>query len=1027
MFSVAEKKIQLARAGRFFVRLTDHYFAETKTFNAEIAPSGQQHVPWNRRGEHPRKPIVEGEAWGKLWESAWLHLNGEIPEAWNGRPVAFFLNVGGEALLFDRNGVPEASFTNTSVFASQYRRELHFHTASAHPEPLDLWLELAANGVLGAETNPDCPGAACDVGYIRQLRYGVFRPEVRQLRLRVELALSLLNVRREGVNCVESCTAAAFPAGSYHESRVLAALAAAIDRYADNPANAQAAINELEQVLQVPAPADAMKVAAIGHAHIDSAWLWPVRETVRKIGRTFANQLRMLKQFPDYRFGASQAQHYAFAKEHYPELYAKIKAAVREGRWEIQGGMWVECDCNLTGGESLVRQFLHGKNFFRDEFGVDVQNLWLPDVFGYSAALPQIIRKSGCRFFLTQKLCWNNYNRFPYHAFHWYGIDNSEVLTFFPPEDNYNTMLTPNQLNYGAANLSENHLLDEYISLFGIGDGGGGASEEFIERGRLCADLNGCPKVHFDRADRFFDRLETRAASLPAWHGELYFEMHRGTLTSQARIKRDNRRCEQQLAQTESLLSLLPPERYPHEQLDKLWKTLLLNQFHDILPGSSIGEVYETAAREHAEILAECERLQLQAAETLWSAAPGALTLWNSLDVMAEVTVTLPPDWNSVAEATVVTGVNGKQVRLTLPPGATVLHRIDGTAQSAQPESTLVLENARIRYRFNQDGELVEAFDKELACEFLASPAGLRCYADRPVDYDAWNIERYYEKEPAEAVTLTTVSSRFRSELGDELTLEFTCGDSRIRQRVRLGANSKQLEFDTEVNWSARHRMLRVQFPTTVIAEEASFDIQYGFVRRSTRCNTSYDQARFEAPVQRYADLSDATHGAALLNDGKYGCKIQDGTIDLALLRAPTWPDENADQGIHHFRYAFLPHRHTLIDSTVQAEAAVFNRPPALFPGIDAKTTNAPLLRRVAGEGVGIEVIKRAERSGATVFRLVERRGIVSECEFELTRPTARLAETDLLEWQSLREVPVENQRFRCRLKPFEIITLTAE
>ena len=1009
MFSEPESKIQQRRVERFYRCLDDDLFAEQRRFEARIAPSGMEHVAWEERLSRPFHPIGEGETWGTLWESAYLHLTGVIPGEWRGRPVALHLNVGGEALLFSADGMPLRSFTNTSVFAAHYRREFHEYASSAEPGEFELWLECAGNGMLGAETNPDCPGARCDVGVIRSLRYGVFRPEVRRLKWKLEIALGLLGLRFGCVNCLPEAVRAAFPAGSFQESRLRAVIAEAIDVYADDPANAAHSSTVLERVLNIGAPAGTMQVAAVGHAHIDTGWLWPVRETERKCVRTFANQISLLEKYPEYVFGASQPQHYLFVKERAPRLYEKIRAAVKAGRWELQGGMWVEADCNLPSGESLVRQFLHGKNFFRDEFGVDVHTLWLPDVFGYSGALPQISSKAGCRHFLTQKICWNNYNKFPYHAFRWHGIDRTELLTFFPPEDNYNTLLSPEQLNYGADNFHENHLHEEFLSLFGIGDGGGGPQEDFIERGRLCADLNGSPRVRFDRADEFFERLEKKRGLLPAWHGELYFEMHRGTLTSQARIKRDNRFCEQQLAATEFLASHLAPELYPKNELDRNWKTLLRNQFHDILPGSSIGEVYAVAARE------------------LFRPGERTLTCCNTLDRTISIRIALPENWSSCAEAVSEIGADNRAfVQLELPPGFTVLHRDDRPALRPAATAERVLENEWIRYRFDEAGRLAEAFDKVAGREVLAAPGNVfTLYVDRPTGYDAWNIERYYENEPAEPVTLTACSECLRSELGSELTLEFTCGrSSTIRQKVRLNAGSRLLEFDTQIQWHERDRMLRVAFPTSIEADEAVFDIQYGFIRRPARRNTSWDMARFEVPHHRYVDLSDAEYGAALLNDCKYGCKVLDGVIDLALLRSPGWPDENADRGEQRFRYGFLPHQGTLSASDVEVQAAAFNRRVLLFPGMDASGVESPI-RRISGNGIGIEALKQAEKSEDLIVRIVALGDRVARGEFRCAAAIRRVEECDLMEWRREREIPLSKDNgFTLELKPFEIKTL---
>ena len=431
-----EYDFYLERARHFYKRLADEFFFETMPLTAKFRHSVEP-VPYEKRLEGEYRPIREGETWGGPWESGWFHLTGEVPAAWAGKPLALSLNLGGEALLFDAKGVPHYSFSAGSVFGENYRKEFYqLPRPLASGEKVEFWIEAAANSLFGMEMNEE-PSLSTIYPYgnykgiAETMRLGLFNRELWHLRLDVEILLDLAEV---------------LPPRSRRAGEIVMALSDAANAYAENPANAAPARQALKKVLSRRANASAMTAAAVGHAHIDTGWLWPVRESIRKCARTFASQLRLLEQYPDYIFGASAPQHYAFVKQYYPALYEEIKAAVKSGRWELQGGMWVEADCNLISGESMVRQFLHGKNFFMDEFGVEVKNLWIPDVFGYSAAMPQIIRKAGCDYFLTQKISWNWTNKFPYHTFNWRGIDGSEVLTHFPPEDTYNASVVPREL-----------------------------------------------------------------------------------------------------------------------------------------------------------------------------------------------------------------------------------------------------------------------------------------------------------------------------------------------------------------------------------------------------------------------------------------------------------------------------------------------------------------------------------------------------------------------------------------------------
>ena len=808
--------------------------------------------------------------------------------------------------------------------------------------------------------------------------------------------------------------------------RIVAALARAVDVYAEDPANSRAARAELAPELARRADASALHTTAVGHAHIDTGWLWPVRETVRKCARTYASQLDLIARYPDYVFGASAPQHFAFLKEHYPELYARVKAAVKAGRIEPQGGMWVEADTNLASGESLIRQFLHGKNFFRDEFGVEVKNLWIPDVFGYSGALPQIVRKCRCNFFLTQKLSWNKYNTFPHNTFRWVGIDGSEVVTHFPPENTYNSKLLPDTLIPAGERYVENDFLTDAMSLFGVGDGGGGPKEESIEFGLRQRDLEGSPRVSFGTAEAFFERVLAQRDRLASWHGELYFEMHRGTYTTQALVKKMNRKNEFALTSVEMLWSVLPAAEYPAAELDALWKKLLLNQFHDILPGSSIKLVYDRTHREHAEIFAACERLMRQAAEKLFAPAEDALTVVNLLSSPVRRSFALPEGWLAAerADGGAIVSADGYAMTEIPPFSAVVLRKKAGEAAPVEfgAPAPAVLENDLVRYEFDANGALISVLDRETGRSLLV-PGGtgneFTLYADMPNEYDAWDVDEFYRDRPV-VKAHATASARFDTPVRQTLLLKLAIGDSFIEQTVSLDAGSRMLRFDTKVDWREEHRMLRVAFETALTeVNDANFDIQYGFLARPAHVNTSWDAARFESCAHRYADLSDADGGVALLNDCKYGYFVRDGVLDLALLRSARYPDHTADMGEHFFTYAFLPHAGTLIGSEVMDRAAELNRPPLVFAGL-AGAFALPF--KLAGDGVLCEVVKKAEKSPDLIVRLVEKNGRRAHAALEFAKP-ATVAPCDMLEWEDL--APAETgTRFEFDFTPFEIKTL---
>ncbi|MBO5762256.1 MAG: alpha-mannosidase [Lentisphaeria bacterium] len=873
-----ERKVYEARCENFLRRLRDDRFDLRLPLNAEFGWS-KDPVPFPERLSLQYRPITEGEVWGHTWESAWFHLTAPIPEEWANDEVALQLNLSGESLIFEDNGCPFFGLTGISVFDEFYTKDLFLVPREMRRNgKIDLWVEAAANKMFGLDRDPD-PRPDSPILYgeftavAKQMRLCKFNREAWSLYYDFQIILGLYRM---------------LPEEDYRRRQLLEAMNRAVSVYAGDPANAAAARAELAPQLAHRANDSALSVAAVGHAHIDVGWLWPVRESIRKTARTFSSAIALIKQYPGYIFGASQPQLYQFVKDHYPALYAKIKEAVAEGRWELQGGMWVEADCNIISGESMVRQFLHGKNFYRDEFGADVRGLWIPDVFGYSAALPQIIRKSGCDWFLTQKISWNQNNLFPHHTFRWRGIDGTEVLTHFPPENNYNSFVTPEILISAQNRFSESGTLPEFVSLFGIGNGGGGPAEQHLERAMRLQDLEGCPKYRFSKTEDFFRRLQSLAPELAEWEGELYLEMHRGTLTTQARTKKNNRMLEQHLTELEFIASMLPPEQYPREALDKMWKTLLINQFHDIIPGSSIREVYKVTEQEHADALRQCRRLTEDALQKLTTPEPGAITVANSLSRPWRGVLDLPAGCTAEAfsdENGNLFPVQKGRVRISVPASSlTALRPAKRAKNTVRTGADRVLENDRISYKFDTNGTLISAYDKAAQRELI--PAGkpgnlFGLYFDHPNRYEAWDIDVFYRDTPPvhpENVQVSTVES---SDVESVLTISGTIGSSPFTQRVSLRPDSMRLDFETRVDFRECRKQLRVSFGAAIRTSEASYEIQYGFVRRPLHENTSWEKAKFEVPSHRYFDLSEYNYGVALLNDCKYGCRARREELDL--------------------------------------------------------------------------------------------------------------------------------------------------
>lgn len=1031
-----EREIQLyeTRIGQFIDRLPSRIYAEQIPLAAEVALADPPRS-FTQRLDLAYRPIAAGEKWGSDWQTAWFHLTGIVPAAWQGRPVVARINLGGEGLAFAADATPAHALSWHSLWQPEFRRDrIPIADPARGGEKVDLWIEASAAQIFGLQLvadplqeDPRRHGHLEAV--VQDLTLGIFRPSVWHLWLDARLLYNQMK---------------ALPEKSVRRARLLRALMRAADLFQGDDGTTAAARAILAVELAKKSGQSDLTAHAVGHAHIDTGWLWPVAETVRKCARSFAAQIDLIERYPGYVFGASQAQHYAFVKDNYPGLYEKIRARVADGSWEIQGGMWVEADCNLIGGESMVRQILHGVRFFEKEFGVAVRNLWLPDVFGYSAAMPQILKKSGLDYMVTQKISWNQFNRFPHHSFIWRGIDGSEIIVHFPPEDTYNSEFWPSGMRHAQENFAERDRLDEFLVLFGIGDGGGGATEEIIETGLRQRDLEGGPRVRFGKAQEMLDRLGARPEQLQRWIGELYLELHRGTLTTQARTKFMNRWCEHKLREVEALFSALPAGEYPAAELDGLWKTVLRNQFHDILPGSSIKQVYDTTRREHDEVKKELNGLAVLAGAKLLDPEEGSITLVNTLSTPFTRPAFLPAAWigheildqtgrpipaqvregNLVALADVpaLTSIVLRRGRLlpesALPPEP----RVSGLSAPASLQG-VILENDLIRYELAGDGTIARIFDKERNAEVMRpgqSGNRIGLYEDRPANWDAWDVDIFYENQLLQQAELTGWRQLGSGPVAQMLLLLFRAGDSIIEQRLCLVRNTKRLDFVTHVHWRERHRMLRVAFDADVTATEASYEIQYGTVKRPTHRNTSWDMARFETVGHRFVDLSEPTHGVALINNGKYGHKILDRTIDLNLLRAPTSPDPDADRGEHDVIYSLLPHAGALEESAVHAEAAQLNQPLALFEG---RSGTVAFPCRLENDAVTLSVLKKAEDDDALILRLYEPRGRRTTARLLLADTGRRVYETDLLE-REIGEITHRDGAVTLEFGPFEIKTI---
>lgn len=808
----------------------------------------------------------------------------------------------------------------------------------------------------------------------------------------------------------------------------------------------------LKQALYTDLAGDDDVIATcIGHTHIDVAWWWTVAQTREKVCRSFATVLKLMEEYPDYKFMSSQPQLYYFLKERYPELYEQIKKRVAEGRWEPEGGMWVEADCNLTSGESLVRQFLYGKRFFKEEFGVDNRILWLPDVFGYSGALPQIMAKCGIDYFMTTKLAWNQFNKMPYDTFRWRGIDGTEILThlittlgvgqdekdFFTT---YNGMLHPDAILGGWHRYQQKDINNDILISYGYGDGGGGPTREMLETSsRMDKGIEGVPKVRQAFARTYFDELKERVEGnkrLPTWEGELYFEYHRGTYTSMARNKRSNRKAELHMMDLE-LLSVLadPKAAYPDAELDGLWHGILINQFHDILPGSSIHEVYEVTKKEYEEMEAQISVLTDERVRALIREGEG-VTVLNTTGFERDDVVELGDcdaeallDENGSVYPVQQTRKGAVAFVKDLPSkGYKTFGKVSAGEEKRpfclSPDSH-ALETPFYQVVFDKNGCIGQIYDKENDRNVLKpGEAGnlMRVYEDKPIYYDNWDVDIYYTEKFWDVTDLRGFSWVEMGPVRATLRLERQFSHSTITQEIHFYADLRRIDFETTVDWKEHQSLLKVHFPVDVHTDEATFEIQYGNVTRKTHRNTSWDKARFESCGQKWMDVSEGHYGVSLLNDCKYGHSVKDSCIGLTLIKSGTEPNPTTDQEMHFFTYSLYPHAETWKAAGTVPQAFFLNQPALVSKG--GKPGESFSLASLNVPNVVLETVKKAEDDDGVILRMYECENARTPVTLTFNRPFASAESCNCLEEPDGEPVKVDGNKVSFLVKPFEIKTI---
>ena len=962
------------------------------------------------------RPVALGESFGPLWSTFWFRLALDVPDAWAGRRVDLRWNAHSEALLWiDGRSVQGLNATHGIHDTGRFDAVL-FDPATGG-EHLDVMIEMACNGMYGLDQQ---------MGYGRQSRdtrglywletcgLGRFDPEAWDLyhdyRLLAELLGSYLSAGE--VTNGKALAGVADPAWTGHlfyELNRFCNLFKAADRATWEPARAI-----LRELLKARNGTIAHRLSAIGHAHLDTAWLWPLAETHRKCQRTFSSMATYMDRYPEFKFACSQACQYEAMEQINPDLFERIRARVARGQWIPVGGSWVEPDCNLPSGESLCRQFLYGQRYFEKAFGRRSTVFWNPDVFGYNGQLPQIMREAGLTRFLTQKLSWNRFTKPMHHTFYWRGIDGSEVLAHFPPADSYNGRADVDEIRYHVANYKDSDRSADAYYLFGRGDGGGGPTTHMIERFRRLADLQGMPRCAYRTPDEFFTQLEEQAREIPVISGELYFELHRGTYTTQAEMKRLNRRAESLLHDLEFLDVAARQAGAPgvdRETLRRMWKLVLVNQFHDILPGTSIGEVYARGREELGRVCRDAAAMVNETAAA-WAGGGEADVPLNTLG-FARREVTRDPQgaWTCVEAP-------------AYGAGETVT--CQDTVRVTETRDGYLLQNRYLRAEFNQGGQLVSLVDAASGRESLAGPGNrFLLYEDQPVFWDAWDIDPFAleTERPAGPALEHAIASR--APLHGALAFAWALGEkSRLRVTAELAAESRHLAFACEADWHERDTLLKVAFPVQARADEATYEMPFGCVARPTHANTPADVARYECPGHRWVDLSEHGFGVALLSDCKYGYAVRDRVMSISLLRGPTYPDPEADIGVHRFRYAVFPHAGDWREAGVVAEGARFNAPlvwtrgPADLPRRSLFSVDDPL--------VVIDTVKRAEDGDAVVVRLYEAGGGRREARLETSLDVRTARRSNILE-EDVEPLPVRDGVISLALSPFQLLTLKVE
>lgn len=951
---------EIKSLNRMLTRIKSRIYYKLCDLDMTIYAS-KEPLTYDNRFSGEERNVSVGDKWGNLFDCAWFHFTGEIPEEYKDKDLVYIIDINGEGLIYDKDGVPYRGITNvSSYFNPKYglptKRVVRLNEQICSGGKIDFWMDAGCNDLIGNYRSGTVKEA-----YLAECNY-----KIRELYYDVFVLFDLLKETPDDdpAHCELICG--------------LMKIRSILSRYTDE--ELQKCFEISKTLLSKKNGDSPVNITAIGNAHIDLAWLWPIRETKRKGARTFSTALENMNRYEEYTFGGSQAQLFSWIKEDYPELYKKVSKRIDEGRFEIMGSMWVESDTNIPAGECLIRQIMYGNKFYEKEFGKTCNYVWLPDTFGYSGALPQIIKGCGMDAFLTIKISWNKYTKFPYTSFIWRGIDGTGIPTHMPPENCYVSEAIPHSLKTASVNMAKKGQFGPALMAYGVGDGGGGPSPCHIETLIREKNLRGLPPTKSGTVRGFLTDFLKTADELPVYNGELYLECHVATYTTMGKNKYYNRICEQKLKNAEMLSALamrIGGYAYPQEKIEEIWKEVLLYQFHDILPGSSINRVYEESQKRYEILSGELDGLINAASQDLCkqidtSGTAQPLVVFNTQSFDRNVWVKTDKGYKYV---------NVPSIGYSVISG--------GDSDECQSKFS-GMENEYLRVEFADNGDITSVYHKGLEKELLSGVGGAVLIYDDVGD--AWEMEHeYLEKTPEHA---QLVSTEFLREGPFSKTVQkYVYHRSEFEVTVSLADGSDRLEFDMNADWNEDGRILRIRFEHSVKTDNVNCDIQFGHINRSTHSNNEYEKAQYEICAHRYIRAAQTGLGISVLSECKYGFFAKENVIEMAALRSSNHPSRHMEAGNHKFSYALYADNGVNDFVSVHKAANDFANPviSVRTDTHNGKLCNSQSFISSNNDAVVVDTVKLSESGDALTVRSYELNGVPQNAEitysFEHNKP----------------------------------------